>query len=186
MRARWWRSTARAFPERAAAVSGALSPQRGGWTAQLGGLFGLGGGAVLLGIALLTCWSVVQRWLTSQPVPGDFELVSIGSGVAVFGFLAWGTVRRSNILVDSFTAWLPRRATAVVDAFWMLVWAAVAGLLAERLLQGARETLRSGTTTMVLGLPTWWAVGVGALAFAATALAALASVPRLLRGEDDG
>jgi hypothetical protein len=28
-------------------------------------------------------------------------------------------------------------------------------------------------------------VGLGALAFAATALAALASVPRLLRGEDD-
>ena len=45
--------------------------------------FALAGGAVLLGIALLTCWSVAQRWLTSQPVPGDFELVSLGSGVAV-------------------------------------------------------------------------------------------------------
>ena len=68
-----------------------LSPPRG-WTARLGGLFALGGGAVLLGIALLTCWSVARRWLTSQPVPGDFELVSIGSGVAVLGFLAWGTM----------------------------------------------------------------------------------------------
>jgi len=165
-------------------VSGKLPAPRGGWTARLGGLLGTGGGAVLLGIALLTCWSVAQRWLTSQPVPGDFELVSIGSGVAVFGFLAWGTVRRSNILVDSFTAWLPRRATAAVDAFWMLVWAAVAALLAERLFQGARETLRSGTTTMVLGMPTWWAVGLGALGFATTALAALASVPRLLRGDE--
>ncbi len=154
-----------------------------GWTARLGGLLALGGGAVLLGIALLTCWSVAQRWLTSQPVPGDFELVSIGSGVAVFGFLAWGTARRASILVDAFTAWLPRGATAAIDAFWTLAWAAVAALLAERLLQGARETLASGTTTMVLGLPTWWAVGLGAIAFAATALAALAWLPRLLRGE---
>ena len=159
-----------------------LSPPRG-WIARLGGLLALGGGAVLLGIALLTCWSVARRWLTSQPVPGDFELVSIGSGVAVLGFLAWGTVRRASILVDTFTGWLPRRAAAAIDAFWMLVWAAAAALLAERLLQGARETLASGTTTMVLGMPTWWAVGFGALAFAATALAALAWLPRLMRGE---
>ena len=160
-----------------------LSPPRG-WIARLGGLLALGGGAVLLGIALLTCWSVARRWLTSQPVPGDFELVSIGSGLAVLGFLAWGTVRRSNIIVDSFTGWLPRRATGAMDAFWMVVWAAAAALLAERLLQGARETLRSGTTTMVLGLPTWWAVDLGAVAFAATELAALAWAPRLLRGEE--
>jgi TRAP-type C4-dicarboxylate transport system permease small subunit len=162
----------------------APSPPARGPTARLGAFLAVAGGAVLLGVALLTCWSVVQRWLTSQPVPGDFELVSIGSGVAVLGFLAWGTVRRASILVDTFTGWLPRGVAASVDAFWMLVWAAVAALLAERLLQGARETLGSGTTTMVLGLPTWWAVGFGALAFAATALAALAWLPRLLRGEE--
>lgn len=165
-----------------AAEAPAPPPPRGP-VARIGAAFALGGGAVLLGVALLTCWSVAKRWLTSQPVPGDFELVSLGSGVAVLGFLAWGTARRASIVVDTFTGWLPRRAAGAVDAFWMLVWAATAALLAERLFQGARETLRSGTTTMVLGLPTWWAVGIGALAFAAVALAALAWVPRLLRGE---
>lgn len=164
-------------------MSGAPS-RPGGTAARLGGFLALGGGAVLLGIAALTCWSVAQRWLTSRPVPGDFELVSIGSGVAVLGFLAWGTVRRASILVDTFTGWLPRRATALIDAFWTLVWAAVSALVAERLFQGARETLASGTTTMVLGLPTWWAVGLGALAFAATALGALSLLPGLLRGEE--
>jgi TRAP-type C4-dicarboxylate transport system permease small subunit len=98
------------------------------------------------------------------------------------GFLAYGTVTRSNILVDSFTGWLPRRVNEMIDAVWMLVWAAVAGVLAERLFVGARETWRTGTTTMVLGLPTWWAIGLGALAFAATALAALYWVVRFLRG----
>lgn len=162
--------------------SGSPPPPPPGPVARLGAGLALGGGGVLLAVALLTCWSVLQRWLTSQPVPGDFELVSLGSGVAVLGFLAWGTARRSNIIVDSFTGWLPRRATGAMDAFWKLAWAATAAMLAERLLQGAREMLANGTTTMVLGLPTWWAVGLGALGFAATALAGLIWVARLARG----
>lgn len=154
-----------------------------GVVTRLGTALALAGGVALLGIALLTTVSVLKRWLTSQPVPGDFELVSIGSGLAVLGFLAYGTLMRTNIMVDTFTTWLPRRAQQAMDAFWTLVWAGVAAVLAERLWVGAGETLRTGTTTMVLGLPTWWAVGLGALGFAATALAALYWVVRLLRGQ---
>jgi TRAP-type C4-dicarboxylate transport system permease small subunit len=149
--------------------------------ARLAAGLALAGGLVLLATAGLTTVSVVRRWITTQPVPGDFELVSIGSGLAVLGFLAYGTLMRANILVDTFTAWLPGRASRAIDAVWMLVWAGVAAVLAERLWVGARETLASGTTTMVLGMPTWWAVGVGALAFAATVLAALLWAARLLR-----
>jgi TRAP-type C4-dicarboxylate transport system permease small subunit len=157
------------------------APPRGS-IARLAALLAFAGGAVLLATALLTTVSVAKRWLTGQPVPGDFELVSLGSGVAVLGFLAYGTLMRSNIVVDSFTGWLPRGVHRAVDGAWMLVWAGAAAVLAERLWVGARETLRSGTTTMVLGLPTWWAVGLGALAFAAAALAALYWAARLLSG----
>jgi TRAP-type C4-dicarboxylate transport system permease small subunit len=159
------------------------SPPRGP-IARLGLVLALAGGTVLLATALLATWSVTQRWITGQPVPGDFELVSLGSGLAVMGFLAYGTLRRTNILVDSFTGWLPRGVTRVVDAVWTLVWMAVAAVLAERLFVGARETWRSGTTTMVLGLPTWWAVGLGALGFAGAALAAGYWALRLARGRD--
>jgi TRAP-type C4-dicarboxylate transport system permease small subunit len=157
------------------------APPRGP-IARLAAGLAFAGGLVLLATALLTSASVLLRWLTRQPVRGDFELVSLGAGVAVLGFLAYGTLMRTNILVDTFTGWLPRRAAQAVDAFWSLVWAAAAAVLAERLWVGARETLRSGTTTMVLGLPTWWAVGIGALGFAATALAALYWALRLARG----
>jgi TRAP-type C4-dicarboxylate transport system permease small subunit len=152
--------------------------------ARLAAALGFAGGVVLLATALLTTLSVARRWLTGQPIPGDFELVSLGAGLSVMGFLAYGTLMRTNILVDSFTGWLPRRVTRLVDAFWTLVWCGVAAVLAERLLLGARETLASGTTTMVLGLPTWWAVGLGAACFAATALAAGHWTLRLLRGRD--
>lgn len=157
------------------------APPRGP-IAHLAAGLALAGGLVLLATALLTTASVLKRWLTTQPIRGDFELVSLGSGVAVLGFLAYGTLMRTNIIVDTFTGWLPRRATRAVDAFWMLIWAAAAAVLAERLLVGARETLLSRTTTMVLGLPTWWAVGAGAVAFAATALVALYWTARFGRG----
>jgi len=145
------------------------------------------GGASLLVAACVTTVSVLLRWTTNHPIRGDFEIVSIAAGVGVFGFLAYGTLMRTNILVDSFTTWLPARITGTIDAFWLLVWAAVTLWLAERMAVGALETLRSGTRTIgLLALPYWWAVGIGALCFAMTGLAALWWLPRLLRGSGGG
>ncbi|WP_372617752.1 TRAP transporter small permease [Falsiroseomonas sp.] len=141
------------------------------------------GGASLLVAACVTTVSVVLRWVTDHPIRGDFEIVSIAGGVGVLGFLAYGTLMRTNILVDSFSGWLPARVNAAVDASWMVVWAAVTLWLAERMAVGALETLRSGTRTIgLLALPYWWAIAIGALCFGATALMALWWVPRLLRG----
>jgi TRAP-type C4-dicarboxylate transport system permease small subunit len=141
------------------------------------------GGTALMVAALVTTISVVLRWTTSQPIRGDFEIVSIAAGVGVAGFLAYGTLMRANILVDSFTTWLPARVNGVIDAFWMLVWAALTLWLAERMTLGAWDTWRSGMRTIgLLALPYWWAVAIVALSFAATGLCALWWAPRLARG----
>ncbi|WP_431283912.1 TRAP transporter small permease [Humitalea sp. 24SJ18S-53] len=149
---------------------------------RVAALVAIAGGVMLLATALFTTVSVLKRWLTSDSIPGDFELVQIGAGLSVFGFLAYGTVMRSNILVDTFTTWLPARVTDWMDAFWSLVWAGITLALAERMAVGAQEMLRNHTETMVLAMPTWWAVGVGAGVFALTGVVALWWVPRLLRG----
>jgi len=47
---------------------------------------------------------------------------------------------------------------------------------------GAIETLRSGTTTMVLLLPTWWAVALGAFGLLVVVPAALLWAWRMMLG----
>lgn len=154
----------------------------GGWIGWVIRLTTFAGGIALLAAALLTTVSVLLRWTISQPIPGDFEMIAIGAGLAVAGFLGWGTLRRSNILVDSLTNFLPKRATDAMDGFWMLVWAGIAFLLAERMTIGAIETFHNGTATMVLLLPTWWAVGLGAFGLAIVVPAALLWAWRLALG----
>lgn len=141
------------------------------------------GGLLLLAVAFMVGASVLSRWLFSRPVTGDVEMVQVGGGLAVLGFLAYGTLMRANIFVDSFTTRLPKRANQAIDAVWNLVWGVVALVLAERMAVGALEALRNGSTTMgLLGIPIWWAIGLGAVGFAATGLAALYWTARLLRG----
>jgi TRAP-type C4-dicarboxylate transport system permease small subunit len=161
-------------------VSDQHSPPAGPVAALARGLAFLGGASLLVA-GLVTTVSVLLRWTTDQPIRGDFEIVSIAAGIGVLGFIAYGTLMRTNILVDSFTTWLPARVTAAMDAFWMLVWAALVLWLAERMAIGTWDTWRSGTRTIgLLAVPYWWAVGIGALCFAATGLAALWWIPRLL------
>lgn len=157
-------------------------PPRGRVAALAGGLALLGG--LSLGfVAALTTVSVLLRWTTSQPVRGDVEMISLGAGLAVLCFLAYGTLMRANILVDSFTGWLPRGVTAMVDGFWMLVWAVVALVLARGMAIGAWEALHTHTTTIgLLGVPIWWVIAIGAFCFAATSATALCWSWRFLRG----
>jgi TRAP-type C4-dicarboxylate transport system permease small subunit len=161
--------------ERAAPPRGAI--------ARIASLLAFAGGVVLLGVAFLTTVSVLLRWLAGGPIKGDFELVSLGSGLAVLGFLAYGTIMRANILVDTFTGRLPRRANHLIDAFWTAVWGLCTLVLAERMAVGAAEALASRTTTIgLLGVPIWWAIAIGAACFAVTAAAAGYWALRFVRG----
>ena len=121
------------------------------------------GGAALVAMALLVACSVLRRWLTSQPVPGDFELVQIGLSVAVFAFMPWCQLRGANLFVDTFTGRLPDLAQRRLDGCWAVVYAVVAGLITVMMAVGAVETIRNGTRSMVLGLPIGWAIAVGAI-----------------------
>ena len=51
----------------------------------------------------------IGRWLLQlRPINGDFEMVQMATAIAVFSFLPYCQARRGNIVVDTFTSWLPR------------------------------------------------------------------------------
>jgi len=140
------------------------------------------GGIVLVLISALVTVNVVMRWLFTSAVPGDIELVQLGTAVAVFAFLPLCQLRRGNIMVDTFTTWLPPALQRGLDALWDLAYAAIAAVIAWRLGVGAYDTVRSNTVSMVLGLPTGWAIAACAVMAALLALVAAATASRLMRG----
>jgi TRAP-type C4-dicarboxylate transport system permease small subunit len=99
----------------------------------------------------------------------------------VFSFLPLCQGRRGNIIVDTFTTWMPKRGQQLLDASWDIVYAALAGLIAWRLAVGAYDTVRSQTVSMMLGLPVGWAIAACAVMAVLLVLVTLATALRLLR-----
>ena len=149
---------------------------------RLSGTIAVLGGLLLLAMAGLVVVSVIGRRFFNSPVNGDFELVSMGAAIAVFTFLPYTQARRGNILVDTFTNWLPARTNQLIDAFWDLVYAATMGFLAVCLMDGAFEHYRSGQTTMLLQLAIWPAIAISAALMVLLTFVALATALRQIRG----
>jgi TRAP-type C4-dicarboxylate transport system permease small subunit len=147
------------------------------WTAALA----MVGSLLVIAVALIVVTSVVRRWLTDDVIFGTVEIVEIATALAVFSFLPLCQARRGNVVVDTFTARLKPRALDRIDAFWDLVYAGVAALIAWQLLQGARDTIVSQTTSMMLGLPVGYAIAACAVMAAVLAVVAVATALRLLR-----
>jgi TRAP-type C4-dicarboxylate transport system permease small subunit len=145
-------------------------------------LLAVAGGLLMLAAAAMVTVSVVMRWITFRSIPGDIELVQIATALSVFTFLPLCQARRGNIMVDTFTTWLPARMQRALDAAWDVVYALVAGVIAWRLALGAADTVRSNTVSMMLGLPIGWAIAACSVMAALLALVALATAWRLARG----
>lgn len=72
----------------------------------------IAGGLVMMAAAAVVSLSVLLRWTTSQSISGDFELVQIATALGAFAFLPLCQGRRGNIIVDTFTVWLPKRRSS--------------------------------------------------------------------------
>ena len=131
------------------------------WLAILGGL-------VLVAITVMTVVSIVGRaflWAGLGPVPGDFELVEVGTGFAVFAFLPWCQVNRGHATVDVFTSYLSPRANRYIDLATELLMTLVIILIAWRLWYGMLDKIRYSEVSFILQMPLWW--GFAAAMFAA-------------------
>ncbi len=149
---------------------------------QVTGFCAVAGGLLTLAVALLVTTSVLMRWLLGAPIDGDFEYVKMATAIAVFSYLPYTQMRRGNIMVDTFTLWLPQRVVNVIDAFWDLVFAAIMAYLTYGLVHGTLSALNSGETTMQRQLALWPSIALCAALAGLVAVTAFATAARLMRG----
>jgi TRAP-type C4-dicarboxylate transport system permease small subunit len=131
-----------------------MSRLRDGLTA-LSRAVALLGGLLLLAAIGVTCASVV-RGLWGRPILGDSEIVELCLGVAVALWLPWTEMRGSHVVVDVFTARVPARGLAWLDALMRGCVALVATVLAARIADGAFQQWDRERASMFLELPYWW------------------------------
>lgn len=147
----------------------------GRWLFHVSRGFAAAGGLVLVVITLMSVASIASRFLTSRGLQGDFELVQLGCAVAVAAFLPWGQMRGSHVIVDFFTEGISGRAKSRLDALGALLLAICAAAVAWRMVIGTVELRASQESSMLLGVPTWYATMLMTPSFALLALTALYS-----------
>jgi len=136
------------------------------------------GGAVLLGIALLTAWSAATGFVIGKPLPGDFELTEILVAVAVFSFLPYCQLTDANVTADLFTARAGPRTVAALGLLAALLALGISVLLLWRTGAGMIDYRQFVETTAILKIPIWVAY---VPAVASLALLVLACVVVLLK-----
>jgi len=112
------------------------------------------GGIVLLAVVAMNVISVVGT-VVWEPIAGDFEMTQVGLAVAVFAFLPYCQLTRSNVTADIFTAKLSQRWVAVLTFIAALVAFAFSLLLAWRMFYGMLDQKDYEYTTIVLRFPHW-------------------------------
>jgi TRAP-type C4-dicarboxylate transport system permease small subunit len=124
------------------------------------------GGVVLVVISLISVTSILGRALSLiglGPVPGDFELVEMGTALAVFCFLPWCHLKNGHAFVDllwnAYPAWLQQVLQVLTELLTLVVW----GLLIWRMGVALQDYRSNGETSFILGVPVWWGYGASLL-----------------------
>ena len=146
------------------------------------------GGIVLILMALVTVYSIIGRALPPglpllgwwESVRGNFELVELGTAIALFAFLPYTHLKRGNVLVDFFTMRASPRVKAAFAVLANLLFSAIAVLITWRMIVGTEEILTASytQTTMLLRIPIWYGYLPSTVFMVLLSLVALYSVWR--------
>jgi len=134
------------------------------WIGRFTNALAVLGGVVLTGVMLTAVVSIIGRGLARAglgfgrlgPIPGDFEIVSIGAGMAIFCFLAWAQFTRGHVTVDIFVSVLGERGLALLAVITNLILTVTVVVLARQLGFGLEDKRRFGETSLILQIPLWY------------------------------
>lgn len=113
------------------------------------------GGVVVFVMAVLITVSVTSRSTIGSPIYGDFEYITIFTGVAVFLFLPLCQLQRENVIVDFFMTNAPTRLKSACDAAGCLIYGIIIALMSWRTTVGGISTYKNHEETILLSWPLW-------------------------------
>ncbi|PYN98207.1 MAG: TRAP transporter small permease [Candidatus Rokuibacteriota bacterium] len=119
-------------------------------------LLAIVGGVLCCLMAAIVTVSVGGRYLFARPVPGDYDLVGILCGCAIFSFLPYCQLKGGNVLADFFTQAAPPRFKAALDAGGNVLFLAAAIMFTWRLCYGLLEMRRSAEQIAAFSFYRWW------------------------------
>ena len=109
-------------------------------------------------MAALVTVSVTGRYLFSAPIPGDYDIVGILCGCAIFAFLPYCQLKRGNVVADFFTQNASPRVKAGLDAAGNLLFLAAAIMFTWRLFYGLLEMRQSAEQIAAFAFYRWWTI----------------------------
>ncbi|NMA98561.1 MAG: TRAP transporter small permease [Phyllobacteriaceae bacterium] len=118
------------------------------------------GGIVLLAMIAIVVVSVIGRaliWAGLKPILGDYELISVGMGFAIFAFLPWAHINRGHALVSLLTDQFSPAVDAWILVITDLLMLVVSAFIAWRLWLGMLDKFNYRETTILLGISMGWA-----------------------------
>lgn len=114
----------------------------------------LTGGMILLLVVAINISSIIGS-VFLMPVPGDFELTQIGVAVAIFCFLPYCQLHRTNVTAEIFTFWAKNKTILVLQISASLITLSFSILLMWRMFEGLLDQKKFDYTTTILQFPIW-------------------------------
>ena len=113
------------------------------------------GGCILVLVILINVISIISRIIFSNPLVGDFELVKIGSAVAIASFFPICHLKKGNVIVDFITANLNVKKIFFLDAISSFAYGLISCFFTWRMVYGAQDMFNYNEETMLLQFPVW-------------------------------
>ena len=160
----------------AGASEAPATPAFGPWGQRLHAVtraFAIAGGIGFIALVTMSIISIVGRKLAAAPVPGDIEIMQMGTAVASAAMLAYCEMEHHHLRVDFFTTRVSAVARHRLDALSHLLLAIVSAVVAWRTGAGAASLKEAGEASMLLLWPVWTVVAAMVPSFALLALAGL-------------
>ena len=118
-------------------------------------IFAILGGIILVIVILINFISILSRIIFLNPLVGDFELVEIGSAIAISSFLPLCHLKKGNVIVDFITAKLNFKKIAFLDCISSVIYGLIDLFFTWRMFFGAKDMYNYQEETMLLQFPIW-------------------------------